>query len=391
MWGAEMGANEHGLAIGNEAVFTRVPYEKTGLTGMDLVRLALERASSAREALDLITWHIGRYGQGGGCGYRHRRFRYHNSFILADPSEAWVLETAGRFWAAQRVRGIRTISNVLTIGADFDLVDEAAIAYARAQRWCRSAGDFSFASCFADPLYSALSGGERRRECTMRFLSGQGRKLERRDFAHALRDHGGISPSSGWRMKMPCAHASWWPTRQAGQTTASMVSRLVRAGSTHWLTGTSSPCISVFKPVVLGGDKIDTGPAPGAGFDPHSLFWRHERLHRVTLTDYAHLSKVFEDQRRDLEARSFELSNAPKAKAKAVSECWEAHRQAVLDWTALVERVERRALTSLFQRYWRRQNREDSLFTNSEQSSNASESDALADNASPAGRPRSRR
>src|SRR5690349_21596158 len=39
-WGAEMGANEHGVVIGNEGLIARsAPPETPALTGMDLVRL----------------------------------------------------------------------------------------------------------------------------------------------------------------------------------------------------------------------------------------------------------------------------------------------------------------------------------------------------------------
>lgn len=39
MWGAEMGANEHGVCIGNGTVVTREPAaEVEALLGMDLVR-----------------------------------------------------------------------------------------------------------------------------------------------------------------------------------------------------------------------------------------------------------------------------------------------------------------------------------------------------------------
>src|SRR5688500_5681123 len=60
MWGAEMGCNEHGVTIGNEAVFTKVQFDKNnkGLTGMDLLRIALEISKTAEEALYNITAYL---------------------------------------------------------------------------------------------------------------------------------------------------------------------------------------------------------------------------------------------------------------------------------------------------------------------------------------------
>jgi dipeptidase len=357
MWGAEMGTNEHGVAIGNEAVFTKLPYAKTGLTGMDLLRLALERASTAREALDLITALITAHGQGGGCGYRNRAFRYHNAFIIADPNSAWVLETAGPFWAAERVRGIRTISNSLSIGKQFDLISPDAYPFARSKGWCRSAEDFDFARCFGDSYYSALSGGVKRRACTFALLDKKDGKLNRDDFFAALRDHAGLKPATGWRMKMPCAHASWWPTRQAGQTTGSMVSRLHPSGSTHWMTGTSSPCMSVFKPVRLSGELLSTGPQPGEGYDGDSLFWRHERLHRLALCDYSNNKSLFDDERIAMQSKFDSLVSD-----KSYQDCWDEHLDRIPAWTNRVEQsMAGRRRLSLFNRYWNEQRQLDRI------------------------------
>jgi len=75
LWGAEMGVNEKGVAIGNEALFTKVRQEKSpGLIGMDLLRLTLERGASADEAAQVIISLLKKYGQAGACGYRDKKF-----------------------------------------------------------------------------------------------------------------------------------------------------------------------------------------------------------------------------------------------------------------------------------------------------------------------------
>src|SRR5210317_761700 len=116
MWGAEMGANEHGVVIGNEAIFAREPLEDDGLLGMDLVRLGLERAQTADAAKNVICELIARHGQGGRCGYDKPGFSYHNSFMIADTGGAWVVEAAGRKVATRHIdQGAYAISNGITL------------------------------------------------------------------------------------------------------------------------------------------------------------------------------------------------------------------------------------------------------------------------------------
>lgn len=59
MWGFEHGVNEHGLAIGNEADWSRLPAgTEPGLPDMDLLRLTPQRARDAEEALAVLTGRI---------------------------------------------------------------------------------------------------------------------------------------------------------------------------------------------------------------------------------------------------------------------------------------------------------------------------------------------
>ena len=153
-FGYEHGMNEYGVAIGNEAVWSKEPYQwGDGLLGMDLLRLALERGRTAYEALHVITGLLEKYGQSGDCERPGEwgKANYHNSFLIADGKEAWVLETAGRYWVAKRItNGVYSISNIYSIERDWDEAHPGLVRHAIEMGWTKSAEEFNFARDYGD-------------------------------------------------------------------------------------------------------------------------------------------------------------------------------------------------------------------------------------------------
>lgn len=305
IWGAEMGVNDAGVAIGNEALFNKGAREDdAGLIGMDLLRLGLERAESAAEAIGVMAELLGRHGQSGQAGHTHD-FQYDNSFIAADAREAWVLETMGREWVARRVVDVDSISNGLTTSTQWD---RASVGVA--------AGT-DVASTFAEPIYTRFAAAEYRRCRTRDALRDRIGQVRLRDAMALLRDHGpqdvgDWSPADGLVGQEVCMHAGFGPVRSS-QSTGSMVVQLSAAGATVWLTGTAAPCTSTFKPVWVDVDLPDLGPRPRGVFDPSTLWWRHEELHRATLADYPNRHRSYAAERDDLESRL--VADAPSVTA----------------------------------------------------------------------------
>jgi secernin len=154
IWGAEMGTNEFGVSIGNEAIYTNEPLRRNGLLGMDLLRLGLERGKTALESINVITELLEKYHQGGGCAYQDSGWLYHNSFIIADTQEAYVLETADDWWVAEKVKDVRSISNDVSIRGKGDIRRKNIIQYAIEKGYCKDDNNFDFALTFSGSVPS---------------------------------------------------------------------------------------------------------------------------------------------------------------------------------------------------------------------------------------------
>lgn len=256
MWGLEHGVNEHRVAIGNEKVWTVDDPRQApaALVGMDLVRLGLERASSADGAVDVITELLAAHGQ-GGSGEDGGDEPYWSSFLVVDPRGGWVLETSGRSWVASPVGAGAAISNRLTLSTE----------------WTRSSDDVAPGTDWDQRRAPEVPTGiaDHRLAATRACITSAA--ADPRHTAAVLRDHGrgpwGAPGTSGDPHPAPVDVSDDWSgvtvcmhVRDYQCTTASMVADL-RTDPDEPLrvwAALGTPCASVYLPVGIsdGGAAV---------------------------------------------------------------------------------------------------------------------------------------
>jgi hypothetical protein len=219
---------------------------------MDLVRLGLERARTAAEAVEVLTGLLEAIGQGGIADAAHQA-AYDSSFLIADPTEAFVLETAGSDYAVAPFSAGVAISNRIML-EDFDR--------------------------FRDPVQDTAFA-DVRLAASRRFLAStaSGGLTPAATVGH-LRDHGTGpwgAPGTAGSVHLPPTEAGadgsgvsvCMHVRGRVATTASMIAELsphlAEGAPLRVFVAAGSPCVSIYVPAF---PRTAAGPPP---FVPREL------------------------------------------------------------------------------------------------------------------------
>ena len=281
-WGVGMGINEWGVVVADNDAPTREPLEgESGLHDNDVCRLVLERCRTAREGVQLVGSLVEGYG--------------HSSvgqiYWVVDPGEAWIVECAGRHWAAVRVEdGVAVRANQFQITTGWDEGSGDLVEYAVGRGWCESAEDFSFAECYSKEGYP-YSSSQTRLERVEDLLDGRAGSITREDLMDVLSDHYEGTPL----YRSPHGN-DVYRTVCSGRTVSAMVAQLeldLSSGMQVMWYCLGSPCVGVFMPVYANASRVPGpylaggGPESLSGYDEGSAWWVFKLLQLSVDEDYA--------------------------------------------------------------------------------------------------------
>jgi len=323
-WGYEHGFNEYQVAIGNEALHSKLAEaSEAKLIGMEIVRLGLERAQSAAEAVSVMTDLISRYGQGKFANEAGVR-TYDNGYIVADPREAYVIETAGHDWAVKRVENALGISNVYSIEEDWQKISANAEANAVTEGWWpTTTARFNFADAYTVSSRVEGSGALRRaRSCAV--LNSRRGTIDAQTMMALLGDHSDCTtPEEAFQERVRtstgiCRHPE--KDGSGGCSAASLVAELCADGSRlpiYWCS-LYSPCLSLFLPIFIEGtlpESLTIGDATPSETSPWWLFYQ---LNQAVLHGAPNADEIVRSRWQPLQAALFSSAHLLARQAKTL-------------------------------------------------------------------------
>jgi hypothetical protein len=153
----------------------------------------------------------------------------------------------------------------------------------------------------------------------------------------------------------------WW------QADGVMVADVKADDILVWATGTSGTCVSIFKPVFPGTDLPDIGPVPTEHFDPRTLWWKHELLHRRAMADFHGVVPAIRADFDQLEASFLKEAppirrGTPAEKRDFVESCFRRAMERTEAWIAsLRSRADLTFADPAYRMMWEKLNREAGL------------------------------
>lgn len=309
------GLNENGVGMCCNAIWTKdepLP-ASTGLKRYSVRQLILDRATSARHAVDIVGYMVEEYGQGGTDVMD-------TAYCVADQNEAWVVEASARIWVARRVPddGFLVWANEVVIEDDWDLACPRILALSK-----KLGKKVNFKASYGKDLGQQWNTARKARAEAL--LEGKIGKIAVRDLMAVLRDHfEGTDayhepPHGGKHCPAEDAHAR---PICVNETQEHIVWELkpglpADVGAKMWF-GPSSGCTGVFVPVYAGSMAVP--PAYSLSeqrYSRESAWWTFETIQRLVDRDYRSYAPHVRAAWERFEAAQFLEVAAVEEKAKA--------------------------------------------------------------------------
>ena len=168
-WGFDYGVNEHRVAIGVTDWQSRLNSKSEVLHGPDFVRLALERSHGAFHAVEILADLLEHCMQGDSTGCNDQ------IYLVADPKEAFVLETSGRYWALLECGHTRVVTDTAMIHQDWHRLAPGLATHVIEKGWWQDDGSkIDFVRCLGERSEQSVNAQKRWGRASLALAQQQG-------------------------------------------------------------------------------------------------------------------------------------------------------------------------------------------------------------------------